>query len=99
MNYRAPEKETQGRRLAMTSVDIGLTRDIWSNNGTISLGVRDLFNSRKYQSVVELPTFYEETSWQWRRGPQVQVTLTYRLNQRKQRSRGDSNEFGGDSGF
>jgi outer membrane receptor protein involved in Fe transport len=99
VNYRAPEKETQGRRLAMTVVDIGLSRDIWSNNGTISLGVRDLFNSRKYQSVVELPTFYEETLWQWRRGPQVQVTLTYRLNQRKQRSRGDGNEFGGDSGF
>lgn len=101
VNYRAPQNDTQGRRLSITSVDLGLSKDIWNNNGTISLSARDLFNSRKYRYTTELPTFYEEGTWQWRKGPQLVLTLNYRLNQKKQRGeRGAGGEdFGGDGGF
>lgn len=101
INYRAPQDMPQGRRLSITSVDLGFSRDILSNNGTLSLSVRDLFNSRKWRSITELPTFYEESTWQWRRGPQFILTFTYRLNQKKQRGRGDrgDGDFGDDGGF
>lgn len=96
INYRAPQNRPQGRRLSVTSVDLGLTRDILSKNGTISLSVRDLFNSRKWRNITELPTFYEESTWQWRRGPQFIVTFTYRLNQKKRAGRGDGERGDGD---
>ncbi|RED91786.1 TonB-dependent receptor domain-containing protein [Marinoscillum furvescens] len=101
VNYRAPQNTTQGRRLSMTSVDLGLSKDIWNNNGTISLSARDMFNTRKYRYITELPTFYEEGSWQWRKGPQFVLTLNYRLNQKKQRGerREGGEDFGGDGGF
>ena len=100
INYRAPQQQTQGRRLSITSVDVGLTRDVFNNNGTIALSARDLFNSRKYRSETILPTFYEESTFQWRRGPQFILTFTYRLNQKKQRpERGGEREFDDDGGF
>lgn len=87
INYRAPRNQPQGRRLSVTVVDLGLSRDIWSKKGTLSLSVRDLFNTRKWRSITELPTLYSESVWQWRRGPTFVLTLNYRLNQQKTRSR------------
>ncbi len=102
INYRAPRRTTQGRRLAITSVDLGLSRDVLRNDGTVSLSVRDVFNTRKWRSQTELEGFFEESEFQWRRGPTVVVTFTYRLNQNKQRRRGGSRnggEYEGDEGF
>ncbi len=96
INYRGPQNTTQGRRLAITVVDVGLSRDLLNKNGTLSLSVRDLFNQRKYRYITELDNFYEEGEFQWRRGPTVTMTFTYRLNQKKQRSRGSR---GGDGDF
>ncbi|MEM9325639.1 MAG: outer membrane beta-barrel family protein [Bacteroidota bacterium] len=98
INYRGPQNTTQGRQLAITVVDIGLSRDVLQKNGTLSLAVRDLFNQRKWRSITELDNFYEESEFQWRRGPTVMMTFTYRLNQKKQRQRGGGRDrgFGGD---
>lgn len=100
-NYRAPRNESQGQRLAVYVVDLGLSKDIWNKNGTISLSVRDLFNSRKWRSITELPTFYEESEWQWRSGPTFVLTLNYRLNQKKERGggRGNGGDFDDEGGF
>lgn len=92
--YRAPRNETQGRTLAVYVLDLGLSKDIWNKNGTLSLSVRDIFNSRKWRSITELPTFYERSEWQWRKGPTFMLTLNYRLNQKK--GRGSDQRRGGD---
>lgn len=101
VNYRAPRNEPQGRQLAVTVVDLGVSKDIWKKKGTLSLSVRDLFNSRKWRGITELPTFYEESSWQWRRGPSFVLTLNYRLNQKKTRTREgqQEGEFDDEGGF
>lgn len=99
VNYRAPENQTQGRRLAMTVVDLGISRDIWKNKGTITLGVRDMFNSRKWRSITELDNFYQTSEWQWRVGPNFLISLTYRINQKKrmeEKSRPDGEGMGDD---
>jgi outer membrane receptor protein involved in Fe transport len=92
LNYRAPENRPQGRRLSITSLDLGVSKDVMSGNGTFSISVRDVFNSRKYRSETVLPNFYEESTWQRRRGPQAILTFTYRLNQKKRPERRGNRE-------
>ncbi len=94
--YRAPEQRAQGRRLSMSSLDLGLSYDVLNNNGTISLNVRDLFNTRKYRYTTELETLVEDNVWQWRKGPTFNLAFVYRLNQNKQRERGGDRDGGDD---
>ena len=102
VNYRAPRQTTQGRRLAITVIDMGLSRDLLNGNGTLAASLRDVFNSRRWRSETELDNFYEESEFQWRRGPNFILTFTYRLNQKKPRgrSRGQrGRDFDGGDGF
>lgn len=93
--YRAPEQTTQGERYAMASVDFGISKDVMKKNGTISMNARDLFNTRKYRGTTVTDTFTSYSSRQWRRGPTFVLSFTYRLNQKKQRQRGERDDDGG----
>ncbi|MEM9887270.1 MAG: outer membrane beta-barrel protein, partial [Bacteroidota bacterium] len=64
------------------------------NKGTITLSVRDLFNSRKYRYTIEEDDFFSENVFQWR-VRQTTLTFNYRLNQKKRRG---GRERGGDYG-
>lgn len=86
VNYRAPRVTTQGRRESITSVDIGGNIDILKNNGTLTLSVRDLFNSRRRRGITEEFNFESENEFQWR-ARSVVLSLNYRLNQKKRRGR------------
>lgn len=96
--YNAPEQDTQGRDKARYSVDLGANRDILNNNGTLTLSVRDIFNTRKYRGTSEGEYFFMESEFQWR-ARQINFSFTYRLNQKKPRGRerGERGDFeGGD---
>jgi len=95
INYRAPQVRPQGKRLSITSVDLGVSRNVLNNKATVSLSGRDLFNTRKWRNITELDNLYEESTWQWRRGPQIVVTFTYRLNQKLRKGGRDGNGRGG----
>lgn len=86
INYRAPRNTVQGKRFSITSIDLGFSRDVLKNNGTISLSVRDLLNNRKYRGETFNTGFYERSTFQWR-SRTTQLSFTYRLNQKKQRQR------------
>lgn len=92
--YRAPRKTTQGKRFGMSAVDIGLSKDIMKTNGTIAMNVRDLFNTRKYRGKTNTETFSNISEFQWRQGPTVVATFTYRINQKKKRERGGGGQEG-----
>lgn len=104
-SYRAPRRTPQGTRKAISSIDLGLSRDVLRKNGTIALSVRDLLNTRKFRGETITEFFTTESEFQWRRGPTVTASFTYRLNQKKQRGgrgrgRGDDDGGGGeDTGF
>jgi len=83
-DYRAPEQTTQGSRKAMYSIDLGASRDILKQQGTLTLSVRDLLNSRRMRYISEGDNFYANGDFQWR-ARQITLTLNYRLNQAKQR--------------
>jgi len=99
--YRAPEREPQRYRKAFYMVDLGLSKEIFNNKGTLSLSVRDLFNSRKWRTVTSGSSsngssFEYDSEFQWRTRT-FRLTLDYRLNSKKQRGRdsegrGDNNE-------
>ncbi len=100
--YRAPRETTQGRRKSQYSIDLGLSRDILAGRGTVTVSVRDLFNTNKFRDIVDDEGFYSESEFQWR-PRSVMVTLNYRINRKKDTDRnrqgqGPEGEGGGDGG-
>lgn len=91
VNYRAPQETTQGRSLSLYSIDLGLSRDVLKGNGTITMSVRDLTNSRVWRNVVDKQEgFYSSSEFQWS-SRQFMLTFNYRLNQKKD-SKGRNSE-------
>ncbi len=100
-NYRAPRNTTQGRRMAMWNVDPAASMDILKNKGTLTLSVRDLFNTRRRRYISEGENFFVEGDWRWR-ARQTTLTFNYRINQKKKRGgsgRNGSGGFGGGGEF
>ncbi|HYF67505.1 MAG TPA: TonB-dependent receptor [Ohtaekwangia sp.] len=99
-NYRAPRITPQGRNRSMYFIDLGLSRDVLKGNGTVTLGVRDLLNSRKFRNIIQEEDYQSENEFQWR-SRQVLFTFTYRLNTKKEnrqqrQGNGPGNGEGGD---
>jgi len=94
VNYRGARLTAQGKRLPAGSVDIGWSKDLMNKNMTITLSGRDLFNSRKRISEIDIEDLYQRSEFQWRVRSFV-LSANYRLNQKKKRggqggNRGDS---------
>jgi outer membrane receptor protein involved in Fe transport len=81
-NYEAPQLMPQGKRKAIATLDLALSKDIMKNNGTLTLNVIDVFNSRRFRSIIEGDNFYTETNSQGRLR-QINLTFNYRLHQAK----------------
>jgi len=98
INYRAPRETVQGKRFAITSVDLGFSKEILKRKGTMTLSVRDLFNSRRRRGITDIVGYYAEEEFQWR-SRQIILSLNYRINQKKQRGgRKKGGWQGGDGG-
>ena len=87
-NYRAPRNTPQGRRLAVWNLDLVANREILDKQGTLSLRVRDIFNTRVWRDETLGEDFYQTSSFPWRRGQQVTLSFLYRINQTERDSRG-----------
>ncbi len=99
LNYRAPQEVPQGRRQSYFVVDMGLSKDIVKGKGTLTLSIRDLFNTRKWRYETITSTYTSVGDFQWRSRSAV-LSINYRLNQKKrrQRSGGRGNYEGGGEG-
>lgn len=105
LSYRGPRFTAQSESKGIFSTNIALSKDLFSEKGTVVLNVSDLFNSRKWKSTNynpnrENPTSinYQESQWRVR---QVSLNFTYRFNQKKNqvRERRGNEEFEGGEGF
>jgi len=85
-NYEAPQKMPQGRRKSLATMDFAVSKDIMKNKATITLNVVDVFNSRKYRSVIQGDDFYTVTNSQGRMR-QSNLTFNYRLRQAKKKAK------------
>ena len=91
--YMGPRKTAQSDRKGMVMVSMAFSKDILKSNGTLSLNVSDLFNTRKRQSTNYTATTITEGEFQWRER-QITATFTYRFKQKKKRERGGSYQGG-----
>jgi outer membrane receptor protein involved in Fe transport len=94
LNYQSPRVTTQGKDLSVYSIDLGLVKDVFKGKGTLTFNVRDLMNSRRRRSVVDIPGYYSRSDFLWR-PRQMTLTLNFRLNQQKIDNKDDRNDDGG----
>lgn len=80
ISYSAPRTTTQGVNRAMFAMDFASSIDILKKNGTLTLSVSDLFNSRRRRSFSEDDTFYSEDNFLWQ-SRAVVLSFQYRINQ------------------
>jgi len=93
--YRGPSNTTQGTRSALSSLDLGLAKEVMKEKGTLSANVRDLFNQRRYEGEVITDNFYNYSEFQ-RRPRSINIGFNYRINQNNKRKRGGNGERGED---
>lgn len=92
-NYEGPQQTPQGMIKSIATMDFAISRDIINGNGTLTLNVMDVFNSRRYRTILEGPNFYTQINSQGRLR-QINLTFNYRLHQaKKKESSGLDNDF------
>lgn len=88
-NYEAPQQTPQGTRGYVAWVDLSASKDILKGNGTLSMSILDIFNSRinRYESRYVAPSdgsgFYTRGESQGRL-TSVNLTFNYRFKTTKQ---------------
>ncbi|MBR9845597.1 MAG: TonB-dependent receptor [Algicola sp.] len=94
--YRGAQEDAQTRTKGIFTMDLAFSKEIFNDNATISLNVRDVFNSRIRRSFTTTEFFNRESESQWR-VRQLTLALIYRFNQQKKRQRnedrGDRDDF------
>lgn len=66
----------------VAAVNMGFSKDILKDMGTISINVNDIFNSRKRIQDLQLPTVNSYSEMQNRKR-QITISFTYRFNKKK----------------
>ncbi|RVU26569.1 TonB-dependent receptor [Sandaracinomonas limnophila] len=82
-NYEAPQKTAQGRRGELAWMDFSASQDILKGNGTLTLNILDIFNSRIMRSETFGDTFYTSSNMQGRLRS-YNLTFNYRFKTTKQ---------------
>lgn len=77
--YGAPRLRPQGKDLDMYVIDVSASREILKDKSTLTLSIRDVFNSRRYRYIAEGFDFYTESEQQWQ-SRNITLALNYRLN-------------------
>ena len=95
--FRGPRVTAQSKSKPLGGLSTAINKDILKEKGTLSFRISDVFNSQKYRSNTFTDTFNSYTEFQWRQ-PTYIVTLTYRLNQKKNQRNRRSGYRGDDDG-
>lgn len=101
-NYEAPKIATQGRLEEVYWVDIGIRKSLWEGKASIVLNVTDIFDTRKYTTLYEYPS-YLQTTYRDKETRIGNLSFTYRFGQsdkptgRKGRQGNNAQEKGRDN--
>ena len=97
--YRGARSDPQSDTDGIFSMDLAFSKEIFKDKATLSLNIRDVFNSRKRNSVTTTATERVISEFQWRQR-QITLSMIYRFNQKKDRNRGNrNNDYNGDDEF
>jgi len=99
--YRGPSENAQSKNKSILSTNMAFSKDIVKDKATLSLNIRDLFNTRKRRSETRTDNVYTYSEFQWRQRS-ITLSFLYRFNEpQSQRNRngerngGDDDEFEG----
>jgi len=92
--YMGPREDAQNKSKGMFSTDLAFSKDLFNEQASLALNVSDLFNSRKRQTTSTTPTYVSYSEFQWRQRS-VNLSFTYRFNQKKKRQDMQRGEEGG----
>src|SRR5690606_29718129 len=92
-DYRAPMKTLQGRMKSMAGMDLAVRQDVLKGKGTLTLNVRDLFDSKRFGMESYLPTRQIDREMRWSRRT-FNLSFSYRfgsqdLSKNKRRENND----------
>ncbi len=87
-NYRAPRVSLQGESKAIYYLDLGFSKEIFNNKGTLTISANDIFNTRRYRYQTSIEDQLLSDGMFQRRSGSIRVSLNYRLNQKKRRGGG-----------
>lgn len=77
-DYNSSEVQAQGRRKAMYGIDGGAKYDFPNKKASLSMNVRDIFNTRKFGALNQ--DQYTITEFQrYQKGPNGNITFSYRF--------------------
>jgi outer membrane receptor for ferrienterochelin and colicin len=76
--YSAPRVVSQGRIKEIYSLDAGFRYDILKTKGSLSFNMRDVFNSRRFNTITNNGAFLQESERR-RRGGIYSITFNYRF--------------------
>lgn len=80
--FRGREAIAQGHRKASGSLDMGLRKSFLDKKLTLSLNVRDLLNTRRFENYTSSDTFWRHQK-NWRNSRTFSATLTYSFGNSK----------------
>ncbi|MFA5620507.1 MAG: TonB-dependent receptor [Weeksellaceae bacterium] len=92
--YRGGSETTQSIRKPSYGADLSISKDFWNDNASLTLNVRDLFNTRKHRSTSFSDNFITDSEFKWR-ARSINLTFSYRFNQSKrdeQRRKNNQNQ-------
>lgn len=96
--FRGPRQNAQTETESILSLNLALSKDLFDDKATVSLNVRDLFNSRVRDRVTITDEFRSVSQFQWRER-QITMNFVYRFNQQKEEQRRNQGSGGGDDGY
>ena len=96
--YMGPNQSAQTKTKSMVGTNLAFSKDVVKDKATLSLNVRDLFNSFKRRSTTRTDNVLTYSEFQWRQR-QVTLSFLYRFNQpQDQRNRSRSRNGNGNGG-
>ncbi|MFK5974155.1 MAG: TonB-dependent receptor, partial [Flavobacteriaceae bacterium] len=95
--YRGARKDAQSSRKGMLYTNLALSKDLIKDKASISLNIRDLFNTGKRKIETRTANVLTYSEFQWRQR-QVNLSFLYRFNQKQNQRNGNRQRGGGNGG-
>lgn len=93
-NYESSKPLAQGTLKEVYWMDAAIRKNFWKNKATLVLNCSDVFNTRKYTTITNIPNLYNETYYRNRETRVGNITFTYRFGSNKNQQ----NAAGGSGG-
>jgi iron complex outermembrane recepter protein len=95
-NYWGPRVIPQGQIKPVFSMNIGMRRNVMNNQGTVSLNISDVLNTRRFQLETTSDSFYQQRNF-FRESRVLTLSFTWRFrDMRDQNDRQRDNGIDGD---